>query len=968
MADVFISYARVNNKDSFINRLADMLKALGKDVWVDWEDIPHGVDYIEEFTKGVDESDTIITVLSPDYLGRPNCMRELNRAIEHNKRIIPLIRLDIDFAQLPEQVRNINAIFIRETDNFEQAFKALVKTIDTDINYVREHTRLLTLAQEWEKADFNRSVLLRGSKLQQAEAWLATSTGKLPRPDDLHTEFILASRHAAIARQRVILGGVTAALVVSIALSVLSFILYQQAETQRVIANDNAATATIAQGEALIQAATAERRALESQSLALAGNAQAASENNQVQAVALGVQASSIERPPAFAQRVLSQVAYAPGVQYLFEGNQGVITKIVFSPDAQTVVTGGEDAEIILWDVETRQPQQKLMGMEGSANDLEISPDGKTVFAGSDLGEIIAWNVEDGEILRRYDANETTSIYQTSLNATGDVLAFVDCLEPDSFGLTCPKTALVAWDVATGEELLRYEDIESGINSLEFSPVTNDLIIGSYTGDLILFDMDEGEILDTVEEAHDGGAITSIAFNPDGTAFATGGDDYYIVTWSLEDDIIEPLEYLYGHNDTVTDVEYSPDGKRLLSASLDFSIVIWDLENAIILETLWAHTSGVLSAAFSPDAQAVLSTDYDSLLFWSDLQSRAFISELVGHTAGVWDTNFSPDGKTAVSIQDQPAGDFDGGIILSDVETGAILERFENELSLGVKADFTQDGKRILSVTTDGIIILWDVATKQPIQVFEDAEVPVFTASLSADERMIASANVDGSISLWDVETGEVIRTVQQHEAETMQVVFTPGNDTVVSVGNDGSVFLWDVETGEIIHNFEGHSGGVGEVEINRLNSTVMTGGSDSTMILWDLDSGARIRTFTGHTGEVVDLDFSPDGQWVASASSDNRVIVWDVNTAEILRVFEGHDDFAFAVDFSPDGTKLISGDQSGKILLWRVDTLDQLIDWTYQNRYVRDLTCEERITFNVPPVCDVNNAPMSTPTATPTP
>ena len=38
MADVFVSYSRKDG--AFVHALYDVLAAAGRDVWVDWEDIP----------------------------------------------------------------------------------------------------------------------------------------------------------------------------------------------------------------------------------------------------------------------------------------------------------------------------------------------------------------------------------------------------------------------------------------------------------------------------------------------------------------------------------------------------------------------------------------------------------------------------------------------------------------------------------------------------------------------------------------------------------------------------------------------------------------------------------------------------------------------------------------------------------------------------------------------------------------
>ncbi len=48
----------------------------------------------------------------------------------------------------------------------------LIKTLDTDLERVKAHTRLLVRAREWTD-NGDRSRLLRGRDLRAAEAWLA---------------------------------------------------------------------------------------------------------------------------------------------------------------------------------------------------------------------------------------------------------------------------------------------------------------------------------------------------------------------------------------------------------------------------------------------------------------------------------------------------------------------------------------------------------------------------------------------------------------------------------------------------------------------------------------------------------------------------------------------------------------------------------------------------------------------------
>ncbi|MBV8541846.1 MAG: toll/interleukin-1 receptor domain-containing protein [Pseudonocardiales bacterium] len=62
------------------------------------------------------------------------------------------------------------------------------------VAFVHLHTGLLTQAREWETRDRDRSLLLRGGELEQAETWLADQTGRKPVATPAQAQLVLTSR------------------------------------------------------------------------------------------------------------------------------------------------------------------------------------------------------------------------------------------------------------------------------------------------------------------------------------------------------------------------------------------------------------------------------------------------------------------------------------------------------------------------------------------------------------------------------------------------------------------------------------------------------------------------------------------------------------------------------------------------------------------------------------------------------
>src|SRR5689334_19901866 len=94
MPDVFISYSRKDKE--FVEHIHSSLIEQKRDVWVDWEDIPRGIDWLKEIYRGIEAADTFIFVTSPDSLASEICNLELTHALKNSKRIVPVLRQDIE--------------------------------------------------------------------------------------------------------------------------------------------------------------------------------------------------------------------------------------------------------------------------------------------------------------------------------------------------------------------------------------------------------------------------------------------------------------------------------------------------------------------------------------------------------------------------------------------------------------------------------------------------------------------------------------------------------------------------------------------------------------------------------------------------------------------------------------------------------------------------------------------------------
>jgi WD40 repeat protein len=965
----FISYSRADTE--FVRQLHERLASSGRDIWVDWEDIPLTADWWQEIQRGINQSDSFLFVISPDSVRSSVCRDEINYAVANNKRVVPILFRELktkdDKDALHPIVSSHNWVMFQDSQKFDAAFENLITALDTDLEHTREHTRLLVRALEWDAAKRNASLLLRGTEVTKAEAWLTGSMDLHPEPTDLQTQFIIASRKAETIRQRRILLSVSVALVVALGLAIVSLFLYRLSEVRR--------------QEAERLRLVAELRGQESRSLALAANARNLindAENNLGLALAIAAYETN-PTPLADVQQTLARAIYGPGARYRLTGHQKSVLDVAFSPGGSTAYSASADGTVGVWSLTDGTLKNRIPLGDSVPGSLAVSPDGGTLAVGLFEGTIRLLNPENGEP-RRWLMGHTGLVTRMAFSPDGARL----------LSGSLDRT-LRLWDVASGELLLQI-DSPGAILNVAFSPDGRSAVSSSGDNDLTgqaqplivdrtvrVWDLTTGEEIRRFEP--NSGFVRSVAFSPDGRRVAAG-------TWNQENggrihlwnvNTAEVLNTFYGHTDIITGLAFSADGKQLFSTSWDRTLRVWDVATALEVQRFQGHQDRVLALAVSPNGEYVLTGSgnagnnvpdpqldraADPVVWLWDLKSRAQIRALEGHDDWVWSAALSPDDKIAATGSGPlrpPA--LDTSVRLWNVETGEQINRLDGHTDTVQTVTFSPDGQTVASASWDGTVRLWDIATGQGRVAYDHHTDRVLYVLFSADGQTAVSTSRDKTVHLWDVATGEEIRRFEGHTGAVNSADISPDGALLLTASDDRTVRLWDMAAGTEIRQFIGHSDRVNNVVFSPDGTMALSTSWDTSVRLWDVESGTQIRQFVGHNGAVFGVDFSPDGRNALTGSSDLTMRLWDVESGQEIRRFTGHTNWLLSVMFSSDGRFALSGAEDNTARLWRVETsLDSLVNWAYANRYVPELSCAEREQYNVDPPCDASGA-LPTPT-----
>jgi hypothetical protein len=201
---VFISYSR--DDLHFADQLDAALNAYGFECIIDRHGISGGEDWKRRLGNLIGEADTVVFVLSPTSARSPVCTWEVEEATRLGKRILPVNCRPLKGASPPPRLRDLNYIFFHEDPKaapgagFGTGLAKLVAALNTDFDWLREHTRYLQRATEWDRGGRPANRLLSGDDITEAKAWAARRPKSAPEPTALHLDFIRASEEEAEAR------------------------------------------------------------------------------------------------------------------------------------------------------------------------------------------------------------------------------------------------------------------------------------------------------------------------------------------------------------------------------------------------------------------------------------------------------------------------------------------------------------------------------------------------------------------------------------------------------------------------------------------------------------------------------------------------------------------------------------------------------------------------------------------------
>ncbi|XVF35631.1 hypothetical protein REPUB_Repub18cG0162800 [Reevesia pubescens] len=513
----------------------------------------------------------------------------------------------------------------------------------------------------------------------------------------------------------------------------------------------------------------------------------------------------------AYSKHIVQLYSYHGGtdVQQKLEidAHVGGVNDLAFStPNKQLVViTGGDDKIIKVWDVITGVQMHNLEGHEAPIYSLcpHSKEDIHFIFSTSVDGKIKAWLYDNLGARVHFDA---PGLACTTMAYSADNRRLFSCGTNKN-----GESFLVEWNESEGGAKRTYQGLCKNSSAVvQFGPTKEKFLAAADDHVIKIWDMDNVELLTTIDAEGDLPANPHIRFNKEGTLLAVISSENKIKILATDYGLQSLNVSVNGFVDSSSDVSdalrkhlINPSSTSASSGEADGHVPTnCNEENLKDVKNKFIDKPDYKSDIFKI-VQINRPSQYQSLQL--DARGKAAkISGLVYTNAG-----------NAI-------------LALASNATHLLWKWPQNDLNLSGKA------------TTHLAPQLWQPRSCSRLMTNDltgsKLEEAVPCLALSKNDSYLLSAS-GGIISLFNMLTFKTMMSIMPPSPAATCLAFHPQDNNIVAIGmDDSAILIYNVRLTKAKSKLKGHSGRVTGLAFSIAMNVLVSSGADAQIFTWDLD------------------------------------------------------------------------------------------------------------------------------------
>ncbi len=503
---------------------------------------------------------------------------------------------------------------------------------------------------------------------------------------------------------------------------------------------------------------------------------------------------------------------------------------------------------------------------------------------------------------------------------------------PDGKTLLIPHTQIAdVRDASTGRVLYQIQDSFKEIASASFSSDSRLILIAWKDGKLSVYETASGRLFHAWQVARsepDEDVLKEASFSPDAKKIVMIAAAIPCILDATTGHELARLATIAHDKPPYSNFEFTPDGNKLIGHSMDdTSGKVWNVADGRLLFSFGNGQGPVESLRQSPDGTRFLTLSVSGDLRILSMADGHELIDIRQDSSKIISADYSADGKTIITANG------DGSVTLHDALTGTVIRTMTSSDESVDEAVFNPAQQLLATITNDYAIRIWDIPNHKTFSELKRHVPRLRGAMYSPDGSKIFSFTDIGTYR-WDPGTGRLIGRDSSIDGLMSGRCWDSAGQRLVTFGAPFAV-IWSLRTCQALRVLRGHTGDLNSAAFSRDGTKVVTASADSTARIWDAKSGLCLFTLRGHTRSVNSAVWSPDGTLVATAGDDGTVKVWSARTGTLLLDLRQDKFPVKLVDFSPDGSMILSLSFDSTAKLWDAKTGSLLEDFSAQGSYV---------------------------------
>jgi WD40 repeat protein len=504
-------------------------------------------------------------------------------------------------------------------------------------------------------------------------------------------------------------------------------------------------------------------------------------------------------------------------------GFRGAVVAAALDPNGRVFAVSyrsGKGTVTSILDAHTGHTLARLH--EDGIRSFAFSPDGRLLATGSrDLTARI-WNSRTGKLLH-------------VLQHKGYVLDERFSADGKSLVTASQDGAAYLWDVATGQRellLVGTGGAVGAVNAAAFSPDGSEIATASADRFGLIYYSRDGRLIAPL--AGHGDAVTSIGFDPSGRAIVTGSSDGTARLWdALPEGTLEPIlqagqavNTFFADQDPVSVAGrkaeiLSTSGRVLRTLSVPGPITTWatDGQHLAIADArgdlALASRTGPPSTGHFPGLSALAYTDETLLIGFTNGNILVAKSSFYVHAPGRVLSLDAAGGRFLVRLARQVRVYTGTGTLVSTIRTKAL------------QATLSPDGGTV-ATTRGKKAELWDASTGRLLHTLGPHGSLVSDAQFSPNGRQLVTVSYDHEGRIWSVRTGRLLRTLVGHSFPIRTGSYSPDGHWIVTASYF-TAGLWNAGTGQLVAYLTGDAGLLTGASFSPAGNWILTGSEGGT-------------------------------------------------------------------------------------------------------------------------------------------